>query len=232
MFLKRSYDREIMDDFSIQDERIDRALYELKITNKYLGGISTTENGLKLLFKRSKKNSETNPDSEISILDIGAGGSDNLLHLKNKFPLINISSIDLNKQACKFLVKNNLNNVICADSLNIPIKNKQFDFVHASLFLHHFNEKEIKKMIHEFISISKSGIIINDLRRSIPALIGIKIIASLFSKSEMFKNDGPLSVKRGFIKSDWKKILNNLEITKYTLKRKWAFRWLLVIYNE
>ena len=46
MFLKRSYAPELMDDFSIQDERIDRALSELKITNKYLGGISTTKSGL------------------------------------------------------------------------------------------------------------------------------------------------------------------------------------------
>jgi hypothetical protein len=67
MALKRSYDPEIMDDFSIRDARIDQALNELKITNKFLGGISTTFSGLKLLL---------NGENEFSILDIGAGGSD------------------------------------------------------------------------------------------------------------------------------------------------------------
>ena len=60
-----------MDDFSIQDERIDKALNELKIINKFLGGISTTKSALSY-FIQSKKD-------ELKILDIGSGSSDNLL---------------------------------------------------------------------------------------------------------------------------------------------------------
>jgi len=212
-----------MDDFSIQDRRIDEALSELKIANKYLGGISTTMAGLNILFNREK---------EISILDVGAGGSDNLIFLRNKFTGIKIISIDLNKRACKFLKRSNVGNTICADVLNVPVRSKQVDIVHASLFLHHFNKDKIKKMLVDFLNISKKGIIINDLRRSIPALIGIKIIAALFSKSEMFKNDGPISVRRGFVKKDWRIMLKESGIKKFEIKRKWAFRWLIVIYNE
>ena len=54
------------------------------------------------------------------------------------------------------------------------------------------------------------------------------VVLSLFSKSEFVKNDGPLSVKRGFIKSDWEKLLTDLPVS-YLIKRKWAFRWLIVI---
>ncbi len=50
--MERSYQQEIMDDFSIQDERIDTALEELKIINKYLGGISTTQICFKIIFKK------------------------------------------------------------------------------------------------------------------------------------------------------------------------------------
>jgi len=225
MFLKRSYTSEIMDDFSIQDERIDLALMELTVANKLLGGISTTREALRL-FLNGKLN------NEISVLDIGAGASDILKHLKNELFQIKLTSIDLNRQACKFLKRNSVFDIICADSLRVPVKEKMFDVIHASLFFHHFNEQEIMKMISDFLKISKSGIIVNDLRRSVFALWGIKIISKLFSKSEMFKNDGPLSVRRGFIKSDWLKILNGLSIKKYKLKRKWAFRWMLVIYVQ
>lgn len=223
MFLKRSCTPEIMDNFSIQDERIDEALSELIVANKLLGGISTTEDGLRLLLNEKK-------NENISILDVGAGASDILQQLNKESYKIKITSIDLNKRACMLLQKNLISNIVCADSLFIPIKQKQFDVIHASLFFHHFNEEEIKKILTDFLKISKSGIIINDLRRSVFALLGIKIVSALFSKSEMFKNDGPLSVRRGFIKADWLRILNSLGIDNYQLKRKWAFRWMLVIH--
>lgn len=230
MFLKRSYSPEIMDDFSIQDERIDSALHELKNTNKYLGGISTSMAGLNLLF--SKKNLKEIPESggNISILDVGSGASDNLLFIKTKSPFINITGVDLNKRACSYLKTNSNVDVLCADSLVIPVKDKQFDIVHVSLFLHHFREEEIKRMLENFIRISRYGIIINDLRRSVIALAGIKIIAALFSKSELYKNDGPLSVKRGFIKKELTGILREIGVSNFIIKRKWAFRWMLVIY--
>jgi SAM-dependent methyltransferase len=225
MFLKRSYSPEIMDDFSIQDERIDEALNELSVANKYLGGISTSREGLKLLLDGNNKDN-------ISILDIGAGASDILLHLNHKYRFINFTSLELNKRACAFLKLKSMSNIICADSLKLPLKEEQFDIVHASLFLHHFKEEEIKRLLEALLKICNKGIIINDLRRSIFALIGIKIISVLLSKSEMFKNDGPLSVKRGFVRSDLLNILSELRIKKYYLKRKWAFRWMLVIYPD
>jgi 2-polyprenyl-3-methyl-5-hydroxy-6-metoxy-1,4-benzoquinol methylase len=225
MFLKRSYSPEIMDDFSIQDERIDEALRELSVANKYLGGISTSRDGLKLLLDGNNKD-------KISILDIGAGASDILQHINKKYHSLNFTSLELNKRTCDFLRKNSVSDIVCADSRNLPVKERHFDIVHASLFLHHFKDEEIKKLLKELFKICREGIIINDLRRSILALIGIKIISVLFSRSEMFKNDGPLSVKRGFVKSDLINILTDLQIKKYHLKRKWAFRWMLVIYPD
>jgi 2-polyprenyl-3-methyl-5-hydroxy-6-metoxy-1,4-benzoquinol methylase len=225
MFLKRSFKPELMDDFSIQDERIDEALSELEVANKYLGGISTSKEGLNLLLN-GKKNGNS------SILDVGAGASDILQRLDNNHLSIKITSIDLNKRACLYLKKKSITEIICADSLSLPVRERKFDMVHASLFLHHFKEKEIKRMLLELLKTCRKGIIINDLRRSILALLGIKIISILFSKSEMFRNDGPLSVKRGFIKKDFLKILSEIGITNFILKRKWAFRWLLVIYID
>ena len=140
MFLKRSYTPEMMDDFSIQDERIDLALSELRVTNKLLGGISTTEEGLSLLLNGKKSDN-------ISILDVGAGASDILQHLNKNLLPIKIISIDLNKRACKYLKRTSVAEVICADSTSVPVKEEKFDIVHASLFLHHFNEEEIKKML-------------------------------------------------------------------------------------
>jgi len=217
--MKRSYEPEIMDDFSIRDERIDIALRELKIINKYLGGISTTKSALKYIIEFENE--------KLKILDIGSGSSDNLIAAKNIFPNLQILSIDKNLRALSN-TKNSLKK-INSDAFHLPIKNESCDIVHAALFLHHFTEEQIQKLLKEFLRICKKGIIINDLQRSYFALLGIKILTFLFSKSEMVKNDAPISVKRSFIKSDITNLLRNAGVSNFIIKRKWAFRWMIVI---
>jgi ubiquinone/menaquinone biosynthesis C-methylase UbiE len=217
--MKRSYEAEIMDDFSIRDERIDKALHELKIINKFLGGISTTIAALKY-FIRSK-----NP--KLKILDIGSGSSDNLIAAKNQFPQLQIIPIDKNLRALSNF--NNLSQKINSDAFELPFKNNTCDIVHAALFLHHFTEEQIHILLKEFLRIATRGIIINDLQRSYFALLGIKILTVFFSKSEMVKNDAPLSVKRGFKKHEILKLLSDASIIDFVIKRKWAFRWMVII---
>ncbi|MFN3872744.1 MAG: methyltransferase domain-containing protein [Ignavibacterium sp.] len=217
--MKRSYKAEIMDDFSIQDERIDIALNELKIINKFLGGISTTKSALKYFVDSEKE--------EIKVLDIGSGSSDNLTASNNKFLRLQIISVDKNLRVLKS--SDNTSEKINSDAFELPFKDNSCDIVHLSLFLHHFTEDEIKKLLIEFLKIAKKGIIINDLQRSYLALIGIKLLTTLFSKSEMVKNDAPLSVKRGFSKSELIKILSDAGIKNFIIRWKWAFRWMVVI---
>lgn len=217
--MKRSYQAEIMDDFSIRDERIDLALKELKVINRFLGGISTTKNALKYFINSANE--------EIKVLDIGSGSSDNLIAAKNRFPQLKIISIDKNLRV--LIGSNNSLGKINSDAFELPFKNNSCDIVHIALFLHHFTEDEIQKLLKEFLRISKRGIIINDLQRSYLALVGIKLLTILFSKSIMVKNDGPLSVKRGFTKSELINLLYDAGVSNFAIKWKWAFRWMVVI---
>lgn len=217
--MKRSYQAELMDDFSIKDERIDIALNELKVINKYLGGILTTKTALNHFVSSN--------DEKLFILDVGSGSSDNLLAIKNKYQNLQIISVDRNLRVLK--ASDNLTVKINSDAFRLPLKNQSCDIVHAALFLHHFREEETKILLEEFLRVAKTGIIINDLRRSLFALMGIKILTSLFSKSELVKNDAPLSVKRGFKKPDLLNLLSEMGIKNFIIRKKWAFRWMLII---
>ena len=222
--MRKSFDLEMMDNFSIDDERIDKALAELKIINRYLGGDSASLKGFKIILKNNSVN------HNLKVLDAGSGSSDILLAIKNSYQELSVFSLDLNLRACKYALHSLLNpKIICGNVHSLPFKNSMFDVVHASLFFHHFNEDEIKEILPALLSATKYGLIINDLRRSIFAFIGIKILTLLFSNSEMVKNDGPLSVRRGFIKKELVSILDEIKIESYTIKRTWAFRWLVVI---
>ena len=208
-----------MDDFSIRDERIDKALNELKIINKFLGGISTTKSALSY-FIQSKKD-------ELKILDIGSGSSDNLIAAKRNYPGLQILSIDKNLRTLSS--SNNLLERVNSDAFELPFKNNSCDIIHSALFLHHFTEEQIQILLKEHLRIARKGIIINDLQRSYFALAGIKILTTLFSKSEMVKHDGPLSVKRGFTKSGLINLLSDAGIKNFIIRWNWAFRWMVVI---
>ena len=216
--MKRSYTPELMDDFSINDLRIDIALRELKTINKFLGGISTTKTALKIIWPYNKK---------VTVLDVGAGSSDILINVQRLYPQLEIISADKNLRALNYseekIIKVNI------DAFSLPFKDNSIDLIHLSLFLHHFSEEQINQLLIEFLRISNKGIIINDLQRSYLALLGIKLLTVLFSRSELVKNDAPLSVERAFKKKELESIFIKAGIAAYDIKWKWAFRWMVVI---
>lgn len=223
MFGLRNYSPEIMDNTSIAGEELDRALRELKLINKFLGGNAVTRTGIKLLFPHHK--------DKITILDAGSGGG--FSFHGSGLKTLKFYSLDKNPAACRF-IKNNTGKriAVCGDVKALPIRDKSFNIAHASLLLHHFNENDLVDILRSFIAVSREGVIINDLRRSFRAYLGIKLLTALFSQSKMVKNDGPLSVKKGFKFEELTCLMKTLKISHYTLKRKWAFRWLLVIFIE
>jgi ubiquinone/menaquinone biosynthesis C-methylase UbiE len=219
--LRRRYDPEIMDDDSIRDGRIDRALGELKQVNTFLGGRATTRTGFQVLRKKLGLR------NTLSVLDVGAGGAD---VFDDSVHRLEITVLDRNPRVCDYLKTHVPYSVVCADARQLPFDEKSYDVVHISLFLHHLDEEEIREMLSCCLRISRRGIIINDLRRSIFAYAGIKTLVALFSNSAMVTHDAPLSVLRGFSKQELKTLLADCGVTKYTLQRRWAFRWLVVIW--
>lgn len=225
MFLKKYTQPELMDDFSIQDERIDFALRELRLINCFLGGNNGSKHGISKMLTDLK-------NKKILLLDAGAGSSDVLDDLKKRNKNIQVISLDKNKRVCNFIKKNNNFKpwIVCADAFNLPFKEKTIDIVHASLFLHHFNKNNLITLLSGFYQVAKQGIVINDLRRSLRAFLGIKILTMLFSKSELVKSDAPISVRKGFTKSELRDLLKGTQFSNFEIGKKWAFRWLITAY--
>jgi ubiquinone/menaquinone biosynthesis C-methylase UbiE len=227
MSFPRRYDKEIMDDFSITDSRIAQALDELHTINVWLGGGSTSRDGIRELLGSASKGNEIN--KPVTILDVGSGGSDHF-HIRSAEHPMDVVSVDINAGVCRYLkVHEPSRSIVCADAAALPFAPDSVDIVHASLFLHHFTEEEIERLLSAFLLIARRGVVINDLRRSRLALAGIGLLTRLFSKSAMVRNDAPLSVKKGFLRNELLALLARLPCASFTLRRRWAFRWLAVI---
>jgi SAM-dependent methyltransferase len=232
MFKVRSHQKELLDDSIIQEDLLFQNLKELGFINKYLGGHRVSLSGLEKLT--------TDKSKTYHIIDIGCGGGDSLKTIlkwsNDRGNKITLTGIDI-KQDCVDFARENCKefpeiNIICADFRNVFTLKREVDIVHASLFFHHFSEDEIIafiKLCHK----NKAILLINDLERNVFAYYSIKFLTYLFSKSPLVKNDAPLSVQRGFKKTEWHTILQKANISNYLIKNCWAFRHSLIIYfNE
>lgn len=99
----------------------------------------------------------------------------------------------------------------------------------ATLFFHHFTTEQLVQLLRQLVQQARIALIVNDLHRHPLAYYSIRLLTQLFSKSAMVKYDAPLSVLRGFTRSELLEILHAAGIKGYELRWKWAFRWQLVI---
>ncbi len=213
-----------MDDMSIKGEPLDQALRELDMINAKLGGYTTSLQGIRILTHQIPQT------QTLTILDVGAGGGDLVNVVSSIRTNAKITTLDLNQGACEYASRVHQSlDVVQGSVLALPFHDRSFDIVHASLFLHHFTESQLNDIVQSLIAVARYGIVINDLRRSVFAYLGITLLTRLFSQSDMVKNDGPLSVTKGFTKKELQHLCSTLSPVSISIHRKWAFRWLVCI---
>jgi len=230
---RRSYQKELLDRDDIPFRDIKRNMLELNFINTYLGGHSITISGLKQLLHQLS----INPGKEVSICEIGCGGGDNLRAIAAwcKKKQLNASFIGIDINADCIRVANEMCKELPAAFVHSDYKKVDFPkkpaIIFSSLFCHHFSNEDLVFMLQWMRQNSSIGFFINDLHRHPVAYYSIKWLSRIFSKSYLVKNDAPLSVARGFLKSDWTSLLNQAAIKNFLIEWKWAFRWLVVALN-
>ena len=218
----RSNKKEILDNDDLPFEDIKVCMKELNSINTMLGGHAITIKGIES-FSTSKNDS-------IIACEIGCGGGDNLKAISKKYRNGIFIGIDLKKSCIDFAAKQYPElkaDWITSDYSKVFFKT-QPDIIFSSLFCHHFTDEQLVYMLQWMDGNSKKGFFINDLQRSSIAYYLIKMITKIFSKSYMVKNDGPISVSRSFTKKDWEILFAKAGISNFTVKWKWAFRYLIV----
>lgn len=228
-FSIRSNQKELLDRDDIPFVDISRNMQELEFINKHLGGHRITVIGLKKLIATLP-----NRPQMLHICEIGCGGGDNLKVIekwcRNQSLKVRFTGIDINKECIQHA------KIHCpleeVDWMVSDYREVQFskapDIIFTSLFCHHFSSEELVKQLKWMKDQSGLGFFINDLHRHPMAYHCIKLLTYFFSKSYLVKNDAPLSVLRGFSKTDWQKILEEAGSANSIISWQWAFRWLVI----
>lgn len=226
---KRSDAPEMMDDFAMEGEILRDALDKLASINKLLGGNSVTIDGVKKLLKSVDKN------RRIRIVDIGCGNGDMLRILadfasKNQlnFELIGVDANQFTINHARQLSDNYQNiSYQCDDIFKDQIGD--CDIILCTLTLHHFKDQEILDLIARFKKAASLGIIINDLQRSALAYYLFIGLCFVFGLNHMSKEDGLVSILRGFKKADLQLYSKQSQLKNCSIKWKWAFRYQWII---
>jgi 2-polyprenyl-3-methyl-5-hydroxy-6-metoxy-1,4-benzoquinol methylase len=230
---ERSYEKELLDEQDVSFRETAQNLKELATVNALLGGHSTTLAGLQPFLKKSYA-------KPFIIAEIGCGGGDNLRviskSLKSQNIVHRLVGIDLKEECTTFAHKTNPR--LPADWITSDYRTAAWpqgqkpDVIFSSLFCHHFTDEELVEQLHWLRANTRLGFFINDLHRHPAAYYSIKALTRLFSKSHFVKNDGPLSVRRAFRKTEWKRLLAKAGIEKYRIEWRWAFRYLIVVEHD
>lgn len=226
----RSTEEEIMDDLSMKGELLQKTLDQIAVINKRLGGNKATINGIHTLLNSKLAG------STISIIDLGCGSGDMLRAIadygrKNKY-IFKLTGIDANEFTVNYARKLSAGypeiEYVKMDVLAAEFAGFEYDIAVATLFLHHFKNEEIEKMLELLIKKAGTGIVINDLHRSRTAYYLFKLI-SIFISNPMARNDGAVSVLRGFKRKELITLGNKLKNTTGSIRWKWAFRYQWII---
>lgn len=227
-FLHRSGEAELLDAPGIPEELLFRNLRELDMVNRTLGGHAITLAGIKALV--------TDKSKTYTIADIGCGGGDAMKYIarwaqKNGFR-VQLTGVDMNaacvaytKKACRGFPDIG---AVVMDYRDYLRQASGVDIVHCSLFCHHLDDEELIELFGFMSRHARCGFVINDLQRHWFAYYGIWLLTRLLNGSPLVKNDAPLSVLRGFRKSELLSLFEKAGIKNVSLRWRWAFRYLAI----
>ena len=227
----RSDAAELMDDFSMEGEMLRDALDKIASINKLLGGNRVTLDGVKGLLRGIDKS------TSIRILDVGCGNGDMLRSLAEfasregyTFTLYGIDANAFTIEHARARSKNYTNiSYHCTDIFQETLPSAEVDIILCTLTLHHFKDQEILSLLRFFHSRARLGIVINDLHRSKLAYYLFKALCYVFGLNDMSREDGLVSILRGFKKQDLVNYSKQLEFRSVSIKWRWAFRYQWII---
>lgn len=227
-FKYRSCNAEMMDAPFIHKELFYQNLHELDLLNRTLGGHAITLSGIKKLVSDKNKT--------YHIVDLGCGSGDALKRIavwaRSHDYKVRLTGIDINADAINYLENHckdypEISGIVC-DWHDFLKGDNEIDIIHCSLFCHHLGDDELRELFPLMQSRTMTGFVINDLRRNWFAYYCVFFLTRLLNGSVLSRNDGPISVLRGFKSAEIFEFMKQAQIKQYTVQRKWAFRFLII----
>jgi ubiquinone/menaquinone biosynthesis C-methylase UbiE len=222
---KRIYEEEMLDAGEGTDRDVAQSLSDLRRINRFLGGRKVILSALSSCLAGASL-------QKISLLDVGTGSADipmavaadcSARGLETFVAAVDISERNLRVSRSRLNVSDEIH-LVQADSLRLPFADRSFDFVTASLFLHHFRDEDVVRLLADFGRIAKRAVIVNDLVRNLVPYYFTRVAGPFMAWSFLTRNDAPVSVLRGFTASEMKRLASRAGLMSVRVKRLFPYR--------
>ena len=226
---KRIYEEELLDAGVGTDEDVEANLLDLRRVNRFLGGTGVVIKALARTFEGRR-------DDRISLLDVGTGSADipsevarwcKARGIRPTVAALDISERNIRVARTRLGVGEDLN-LVRADALQLPFSPRSFDYVTASLFLHHFRDDDVVRLLSEFARVAKRAVIVNDLVRNLVPYYFIRLTGRLVFTNWLSRNDAPVSVLRGFTRAELASLAERAGLSNCRVEREFPYRLSLV----
>lgn len=192
VFLKhRMIKPELMDEAPPEEAR--RSLRDIVRLNEEFGGHAI----VRQLMRRVVR-----PEEPFSLLDVGAASGDTAEVIRAGYPLATVTSLDYNEvnlQAAK-------PPKLLANAFQLPFRERAFDFVFCSLFLHHFTDEQVIALLKSFYAVCRRGVLVSDLERHVLSYWFLPATKPLFRWHWMTCHDGRISVGAAFTANEMREL--------------------------
>ena len=197
----------------------------LELTNRSFGG-----RGVVLGFLSRWLEGRNNRETPVRILDVGTGGADIpraiALWARRRGLPVHITALELMPHIADIARKNTREFpevlVRQEDFLRLP-PGETFDYVTASLFLHHMPDESLVPVLRAFDRLARRGVIVSDLLRSLPAYWSVKTLSRL-AGNRVVRHDGPVSVRRAFTTAELQELAGQAGLHYLKARRHPWFR--------
>ena len=170
---------------SLPPEEARASLQDLVRINRRWGGHSTLRHLLQ----------ETVPDGQpFSVLDVGAASGDMGACIRRWYPAAKVTSLDYVES---HLVQSAAPKV-AGDAFRLPFRPGSFDYVFCSLFLHHFQDMDVVRLLRGFGEVARKAVLVIDLERNPIPYYFIAWSRPLLGWDPVTVHDGAISVEAAF----------------------------------
>jgi ubiquinone/menaquinone biosynthesis C-methylase UbiE len=229
----RVYIEELLDLGEGTDEDVARNLADLRRINRFLGGRRVVLEALAAIVADAGL-------QELSLLDAGTGSADIPGAVADwcraRGIVSNITALDLSDRNLRIarlrLGINEEVQLVRGDSMSLPFADCSVDVVTASLFLHHFEDADVVRLLADFARVARRAVIVNDLIRNLVPYWFARLTGPLLATSYLTRFDGPASVLRGFTVREMAGLAERAGLQQVRLRRRFPYRLALVARME